>query len=275
MTKLALVVGLLIAAASTSALATELTEDVRLSSKDRALAGATEVSLVVSAEVFPLTVTWHFTDWQNCTATEKFPLTKVFDKSGTFPVFQFSRLDKTKPYRCRYALHWRRGDARRAAPEPCSFRLPFAAKGTATVLQGFNGQPTHQGDQRYALDFAMAEGTPVVAARAGTVILVVDDEADVGRVEGNLVLIVHADGTLSEYAHLQRGSVTARVGQRVDAGTTLARSGQTGQDRTIAPHLHFSVLVPWDGEAGRKRTVPFELKGPSGKCAAIKEADRL
>ena len=51
--------------------------------------------------------------------------------------------------------------------------------------------------------------------------------------------------------------------------------GQTGQDRTIAPHLHFSVLVPWDGEAGRKRTVPFELKGPSGKCAAIKEADRL
>lgn len=52
---------------------------------------------------------------------------------------------------------------------------------------------------------------------------------------GNLVLIVHADGSTSLYAHLKRGYVAA--GQRVSAGEYIGEVGNTGLSR--GPHLHF------------------------------------
>jgi murein DD-endopeptidase MepM/ murein hydrolase activator NlpD len=56
---------------------------------------------------------------------------------------------------------------------------------------------------------------------------------------GNFVRILHDDGTMGVYLHLQRGSVKVQEGQRVSLGQPLARSGNTGN--STGPHLHFVV----------------------------------
>ena len=79
----------------------------------------------------------------------------------------------------------------------------------------------------------MPEGTPVYAARGGTVIKV-KDESDTGGSNikydpyNNYVLIRHDDGTLAHYCHLQKNGCRVRSGQVVMAGELLARSGNTG-----------------------------------------------
>ncbi|WP_210410239.1 M23 family metallopeptidase [Nesterenkonia sp. NBAIMH1] len=57
---------------------------------------------------------------------------------------------------------------------------------------------------------------------------------------GNRVVIAHDDGTCAAYAHLKRGSVTVRPGQRVAQGDLIGRLGNTGN--TSMPHLHVQLM---------------------------------
>lgn len=81
------------------------------------------------------------------------------------------------------------------------------------------------------IDIAAEPGTPVLAA-AGGIVAYADDEV---HGFGNFVGIVHADGTVSLYAHLRRAGVVA--GQRVRQGERIGEVGNTGISR--GPHLHF------------------------------------
>jgi murein DD-endopeptidase MepM/ murein hydrolase activator NlpD len=56
---------------------------------------------------------------------------------------------------------------------------------------------------------------------------------------GNLVLLVHGDGTATLYAHLHAAYVFA--GQQVDRGQVIGEVGSTGLSR--GPHLHFEWHV--------------------------------
>lgn len=56
---------------------------------------------------------------------------------------------------------------------------------------------------------------------------------------GNFVVLEVAPGVFAHYAHLQPGSLTVQVGDRVRRGTVLGRLGQSGQ--APLPHLHFQV----------------------------------
>jgi len=56
---------------------------------------------------------------------------------------------------------------------------------------------------------------------------------------GELVVIAHAHGVRSMYAHLSR--IEVRLGQRVGAGFEIGRVGETGD--ATGPHLHFEVRV--------------------------------
>jgi hypothetical protein len=56
---------------------------------------------------------------------------------------------------------------------------------------------------------------------------------------GNFVVLEVAPGVFAHYAHLQPGSLTVKVGDRVRRGTVVGRLGQSGQ--ASFPHLHFQV----------------------------------
>lgn len=88
------------------------------------------------------------------------------------------------------------------------------------------------------LDFAARTGTPVKAARYGTVI-----RAGWSGRYGRAIVVRHPNGERTRYAHLSR--IHAKVGQRVNAGHVIGRVGSTGN--ATGPHLHFEVMT----KAGR------------------------
>jgi len=150
-------------------------------------------------------------------------------------------------------------------PEDALYRLPFAGA-PVRIDQGFGGAPSHRDPgNRYALDFALPPGTPVLAARAGRVMLVEAGFHEGGgdpslAARANQVRILHRDGSMAVYAHLAADSVVVRPGQWVEAGARLADSGSTGF--STGPHLHFAVQV----NAGmRLAAIPFRMAGPLGE----------
>ena len=54
------------------------------------------------------------------------------------------------------------------------------------------------------------------------------------------VWILHSDGTVAAYFHLNRGSVMVAVNQSVAAGDILGLAGNSGA--SSGPHLHFQVF---------------------------------
>ena len=124
------------------------------------------------------------------------------------------------------------------------YLLPYARGSSYRVLQGFESDWSHRGDEQFAVDFRMPEGTPVHAARAGVVVRT-EESWDEGcwneRCDGfaNFVVVLHDDGTTGEYYHLQKDGALVEVGERISAGRQIGLSGNTG--RTAVPHLHFAV----------------------------------
>ncbi|MEF9886471.1 M23 family metallopeptidase [Streptomyces sp. P9-A4] len=82
------------------------------------------------------------------------------------------------------------------------------------------------------VDFIASSGTTVRAVGAGTVV-----SAGWSGAYGNEVVIQHADGNYSQYAHLSSLSVSA--GQSVSGGQQIGLSGSTGN--STGPHLHFEI----------------------------------
>ncbi|CAG8869291.1 hypothetical protein PS627_03408 [Pseudomonas fluorescens] len=129
-----------------------------------------------------------------------------------------------------------------SAKQPHAFRYRYPWRGGPFRLsQGPLGGYSHfTREGRYAMDIAMPEGTPIIAARGGVVIKTENLQAGRGtHPSGNFVRILHPDGTMGVYLHLLQGSVAVGEGQRVAQGELLARSGNTG--RSSGPHLHFVV----------------------------------
>ena len=124
------------------------------------------------------------------------------------------------------------------------YRLPFPLEVPRFCVQGVDGPSSHMGAGRFAFDFAMPVGTPVLAAREGTVVRVSDGFTEAGLdpsfgVKANNVMILHADGTFADYAHLRVGAIV-KPGQQVKQGEVIGYSGHTGF--SAGPHLHFAVL---------------------------------
>jgi murein DD-endopeptidase MepM/ murein hydrolase activator NlpD len=123
---------------------------------------------------------------------------------------------------------------------------PFAADGEYPVSQGFEGTKTHGSpDSQYAIDIVMPVGTAVHAVRSGKVMDIEEDFNRGGKNydkyahKANHIRILHEDGTMAVYAHLDLASVNVRAGARVYAGQKIARSGNTGF--SSGPHLHFAI----------------------------------
>jgi murein DD-endopeptidase MepM/ murein hydrolase activator NlpD len=90
-------------------------------------------------------------------------------------------------------------------------------------------QQTHLG-----FDLATTANAPISAAQRGIVV----HAGDLG-IYGNCVVIDHGMGVQSLYGHLS--SIGVRVGDKVEKGQQIGRSGQTGL--AGGDHLHFTTLV--------------------------------
>ncbi|RZU21505.1 M23 family metallopeptidase [Streptomyces sp. BK239] len=86
-------------------------------------------------------------------------------------------------------------------------------------------------------DFAVPTGTKVMAAHGGIVVKAGGNGAGDGPAYGNAIVIKHANGVYSQYAHLSR--INVNVGQVVKTGQRIALSGNTGN--SSGPHLHFEI----------------------------------
>ncbi|MDI3403932.1 M23 family metallopeptidase [Streptomyces cavernicola] len=113
-----------------------------------------------------------------------------------------------------------KGDAL-SAPVTAGIGTPYRASG-GSWASGY-----HTG-----VDFAVPTGTSVRAVAGGRVV-----SAGWGGAYGYEVVIRHADGRYSQYAHLS--ALTVRAGQDVGSGQRIARSGSTGN--STGPHLHFEI----------------------------------
>ncbi|HWU64118.1 MAG TPA: peptidoglycan DD-metalloendopeptidase family protein [Ensifer sp.] len=89
------------------------------------------------------------------------------------------------------------------------------------------------GQRNDGIDISVPEGTPVKAAENGVVIYAGNGLEKLG----NTVLIRHADGKVTVYAHLK--SIDVNRGDKVNRGQVVADSGMSGN--ASRPKLHFEV----------------------------------
>jgi murein DD-endopeptidase MepM/ murein hydrolase activator NlpD len=131
---------------------------------------------------------------------------------------------------CAASLETPRRSTIRIVDAPGEGCAPLDWPVAATVSSPFGRRDgrVHQG-----IDLAVPEGTPVRAACGG----VVTYASDRLRGYGRLVIVEHAGGLTTVYAHNR--SLEVPAGASVSRGQLLAYSGATGH--VTAPHLHFEV----------------------------------
>jgi Peptidase family M23/FG-GAP-like repeat len=128
-----------------------------------------------------------------------------------------------------------------SSAQAASYFLPFPAGEGYPITQGpcppgTSGDRSHcnfGSSDRWAIDFAMSEGTGVVASAPGTVVFTNDS----GNY-GNVVWLDHGGDQCTQYAHLSRIDVSE--GQSVSQAGAIGLSGNTGL--STGPHLHFGKV---------------------------------
>ncbi len=172
-------------------------------------------------------------------------------------------------------------------------RYAFPLKGTWLIYQG--GRSTYDNyhaafpDQRFAYDIAGVKdgklysgnadkledffgfGQPVVAAADGVVVAAVDQyednpvlkPSDKNPKQGNNIVIDHGNGEFSMFAHLKRGSVKVKTGDKVKTGQELGLCGNSGN--SPFPHLHYHLQTTPDWFKGDGLPVQFHDYVSDGK----------
>ena len=124
-------------------------------------------------------------------------------------------------------------EAPEVLPEPpkkgAAGRFLWPARGK--IIAGFGKRP--DGSHNEGINVAVPQGTDIRAAEAGTVAYAGDEL----KGYGNLVLIRHANGWVSAYAHADQ--ILVRSNDEVRRGQVIAKAGKTGAvDR---PQLYFEL----------------------------------
>jgi murein DD-endopeptidase MepM/ murein hydrolase activator NlpD len=94
----------------------------------------------------------------------------------------------------------------------------------------------HIPKMHYGIDWATAQGTPILAAGNGIIEFVGPNGT-----YGNYVRIRHANGYKTAYAHMSAFANATAVGVRVRQGQIIGYVGSTGI--SSGPHVHFEVMI--------------------------------
>ncbi|MET9883235.1 transglycosylase family protein [Streptomyces sp. NPDC006430] len=128
--------------------------------------------------------------------------------------------------------------AEKPAPAPASAQQKPASGGFGAPVDASLGTAYRVAGSSWSsgyhtgVDFPVATGTSVQAVGPGEVV-----SAGWAGAYGYQVVIRHADGRYSQYAHLS--ALGVKDGQQVSGGQRIGRSGSTGN--TTGPHLHFEM----------------------------------
>ncbi|MFH8882078.1 M23 family metallopeptidase [Streptomyces californicus] len=142
-----------------------------------------------------------------------------------------------------FRLFWPVVRRNRAFP---AFDAPLFAVADATVVVASDGQRDHLSRNSLpALACLMLAEAPVRSI------------VGAHRIIGNHVILDLGERTYAVYAHLRRGSLRVRAGERVRAGQEIGCVGNSGN--TTEPHLHFHLMDGPDLDAARG--VPFTWRG--------------
>lgn len=191
----------------------------------------------------PYSVRVVFDELENLKSLVPLPLRAVLKPSDRQVIGKFARVDPEAGTHFHYRFGAALGSSLARQDRRFRYRMPFGGSERRVLSQGVGGRHSHSGPSKWSFDFAMPWGTPVLAARAGTVVEVVEGQLSGGTTprfydKANRVTVLHTDGTLAMYAHLRHGAVVS-VGEAVKTGDLLGFSGDTGY--STGPHLHFMV----------------------------------
>jgi hypothetical protein len=144
------------------------------------------------------------------------------------------------------------GGSHRSTAMPVNGQLHFAQRFAIDWMQLDDAGRLVRGDPANVHSYTSYD-REVLAVAEGTVVETLDalDDQVPGRnpdpssitidnVDGNHVVLDLGGGRHAFYAHLRKGSVAVRRGDRVRRGQVLGRIGNTGN--TSAPHLHFHLM---------------------------------
>jgi len=212
---------------------------------------------------------------QNFKAEESLPAVRVISPRSTLKVVRLTRKEEERDMNISVQSSWIIGNVRATHDDNYIYRLPYRSNRSFKVGQSHNGVFSHHGSSRFAIDFMMEIGTPVVAAREGVVIQTVEKYSRGGtseefRNKANQVYIEHGDGTFGEYAHLKQNGVLVNVGTYVQKGQVIGISGNTGF--SSGPHLHFSVskVVAEDSTM----SLPVKIRTEEGIFVKLEEGKK-
>ena len=176
-------------------------------------------------------VTAHFSDPQ---ANKRFYQDRLEHIMTTRPSLSFSARLVLLGFFLISALCVHRVQASLITPPGDAWVLPA---GHATISSGYGKKEAIRKHKAHlGIDFPGPVGSPVYASQSGKVI--VADAKSLHRNYGKVILLQHADGTQSLYAHLNAYQV--KVGERVLAGQKIGQMGKSG--RVTGPHLHFEII---------------------------------
>lgn len=193
-------------------------------------------------------------------------ITRITPETATYPgnsqteAARISAPDSSTWPKWHYSSRWTKGRVNAKHDWKTLYLLPFEKGQSFCVIQSYNGRLTHRDSNRYAVDFAMPEGTTVCAVREG-IVVDLKESSTVGGPEkkfqnqSNFVSVAHADGTIGEYHHLKHDGVLVEIGQQVTAGQPIALSGSTGY--STSPHLHFGVYSAASAERLQSHPMTF------------------
>ncbi|MBD8634313.1 M23 family metallopeptidase [Stenotrophomonas sp. CFBP 13725] len=121
------------------------------------------------------------------------------------------------------------------APKAPGFHMPLAEFRLSSAFGPRRHPIRGRAHAHSGADMAAARGTPVHAIAEGTVAAV----RELAKGYGRHVVVDHADGYSSWYAHLDRIDAALHVGSIVRAGQRLGSVGSTGS--ATGPHLHLEI----------------------------------
>jgi murein DD-endopeptidase MepM/ murein hydrolase activator NlpD len=210
---------------------------------------------------------------ENTASSRPTPFTVATRGQKRMELATFEPQSASKPWDFHYRYQWLYG-CPGAIPDDTVYMLPFGPADRHKLLQGAHGAFSHQAGSGndFANDWDMPEGTVVLAARGGVVVgLRVDSTAHgVGerfKNSANYVILRHADGTYGEYLHLRPHGAMVKLGENVQAGQAIARSGNTGY--TSRPHLHFGVFRIRDDNT--RESLPVRIRTGEGVRTILEE----